>query len=105
MSTILLKAANTRRAYKRFWDRFDHFCHQNFEVDTLPATSMMVSHFIAYLYIHNFASSTISSHLSAILFFHKLKEYPDPCQDFTTQSVLLGSKKSAPSTDLRRPLC
>ena len=35
----------------------------------LPASSMMVSHLIAYLYIHNFASSTISGHLSAISFF------------------------------------
>ena len=107
MSTLLLKAslaASTRRAYKRFWDRFDHFCHQNFEVDTLPATSVMVSHFITFLYIHNFVSSTISSHLSAISFVHKLGGYSDPCQDFTTQKVLLGCKKSVPSTDLRRPI-
>ena len=61
---------------------------------------MMVSHFIAYLYTHNFASSSIP----AIFFFHKLKVFSDPCQDFMTQRVLLGCKMSAPSRDLRRPM-
>lgn len=107
MSTSLLKASlasSTRKAYKRFYERFDHFCHQNFEVVNSQATPVMVSHFIAYLYIQNFASSTIASHLSAISFFHRLNGYSDPCQDFLTQRVLLGCKKSAPSTDLRRPI-
>ena len=107
MSIFLMKAslaASTRKAYKRFWVRFDQFCDQNFAEDHFPASSKMVSHFIAFLYTHNFASSTISSHLSAISFFHKLKGFSDPCQDFMTQRVLLGCKKSAPSCDLRRPV-
>ena len=57
MSIFLLKAslaASARKAYKRFWVRFDQFCDQNFAEDHFPASSMMVSHFIAYLYVSFF---------------------------------------------------
>ena len=83
MEYCLLKAsltASTRKA-----ESFDYFCSQTLEVDNFPADSVTVSCFIAYLYMHNFAASAISSHLSAISFFHKLKGFLDHCQDFVTQ--------------------
>ena len=52
MSIFLMKASlapSTRKAYKRCWVRFEQFCDFNFAENHFPASSKMVSHFIAYI--------------------------------------------------------
>lgn len=84
--------------------RFKHFCIDSLGLKAVPGSPEMVTQFIAYLYGCGYSPSSISSHLSAISFFHKLKGFADPCQGFLVQRVLLGCKKSAPSFDLRQPI-
>lgn len=107
MSFSLLRAslaASTRKAYARYWERFLEFCSHNFKTCFFPASSLMITEFIAYLHTQGYSPSTISSHLSAVVFFHKLSGYSDPCQNFVTQRVLLGCKKSSHTSDMRRPI-
>ena len=78
------------------------FCSHNFK--TCSASSWMITEFIAYLHTQGYSPSSIFRHLSAVVFFHKLSGYSDPCQNFIAQTVLLGCKKSSHTSDMRRPI-
>ena len=53
----------------------------------------MVAEFIAFLNHLSHSFSTIRSYLSAISFFHKLEEFPDPMSTFLVARVLKGVSK------------
>ena len=50
------------------------------------------------------ATSTMTSKLSALSYYAKLKGVDDPMQSFIVQKALVGARKSAPSQDVRLPI-
>ncbi|XP_053396449.1 uncharacterized protein LOC123551027 isoform X1 [Mercenaria mercenaria] len=98
-------AATTRKTYERFWERFSNFVKNNHSSSScFPATSDVVSLFIAHLHSLQFAPSTISSHLSAITYFHLVSGFDDPCNTFIIRRMILGCRKSRYQKDSRLPL-
>lgn len=58
----------------------------------------------AYLYSSQFSASTISSHISAFSYVHKLLGLPDPSQMFIVKKLLRGCHKMERSVDSRLPI-
>lgn len=59
-----------------------------------------ICYFIAYLYSSQFSASTISSHITALSYVHKLLGLPDPT-DVYCQKIVAGSHKMGRSVDSR----
>ena len=60
--------------------------------------------FIAHLYHKGSSSSTITTKLSAINYYFKLRGLPDPSNDFLISKALTGVRKLSPTCDQRLPI-
>lgn len=97
-------AEKTRVAYTRFWNRFKDFVVSSTGLFLFPSSSNHVSLFVAQLFKSGLAPSTISSHLSAISYFHQIAGHEDPCNQFIIRRMLLGCRKLKLVQDTRLPL-
>lgn len=68
-------------AYRRSWNLLLGWKPQL----SLPISVVDVCNFIGQLFIDNYSSSTIFSHISAISYVHKIFNLPDPTQAFVTK--------------------
>ena len=78
--TELLHSAITkgsRRTYERAWKTYVLF----------PVSVNNLALFISYLSAKKFASSTISTYVSALSYVHKLGNFPDPTKNFLMQKL------------------
>ena len=71
---------------------------------TIPFCQSILALFVAYLYQHNYASSTVQSYLSAIGYLHKLAGFPDPSKSFLMVQILKGYGKVGARQDSRLPI-
>ena len=69
-----------------------------------PASSHQVLLFVAYLSNKGESSSTVSSKLSAISWFHKLHNFNDPTASFVITRAVQGLKKAKPTIQTRLPI-
>jgi len=82
-----------------------HFCNEYFPgVNLFPSTQTMVAHFISHLFVQNYQPSTIASYVSAISYFHKIKNMPDPTASFRIKKILKGTQNLRKSVDTRMPI-
>ena len=70
--------------YTRAWKLFDQFHSTLFQTANfgLPITPGNLALFIAYLFEHNYAHSTMNTYISALSYLHKLLGLPDPTRVF-----------------------
>lgn len=98
-------APTTRHFYQKCWDKFSHFVCQIIGATlNFPVQSKFVSQYVAYLYTQDFAPATISSHLSAISFFHSIAGHSDPCNTDIIRRMTAGCRKLRTQHDNRLPL-
>ncbi|XP_048766991.2 uncharacterized protein LOC125674031 [Ostrea edulis] len=90
----------SRAAYRRSWDLFLNYK----PVTNLPLQVSDVCNFIGHLFQSNLSASTISSHISALGYVHKLFNLPDPSQAFVVKKLLRGCHKLAGTVDSRLPI-
>ena len=90
--TELLHLAITkgsRRTYERAWktnvEFSSEFCDSRRSL--LPVSVNDLALFISYLSAKKFASSTISTYVSALSYVHKLGNFPDPTKNFLMQKL------------------
>ena len=60
--------------------------------------------FIAYLYKHNYASSTVNTYVSALGYIHRLAGVADPTKVFFIMEMLKGYGKVRAGLDTRLPI-
>ena len=60
--------------------------------------------FLAFLSLEGFAPATITSHLSAIAFVHKLNGWPDPTTSFVVKKLKEGCRHLNIHSDCRLPI-
>ncbi len=60
--------------------------------------------YIAYLADKGWTHSTISVHMSALSFLHKINEWSDPTSTFIVKKLKEGSRRAASKPDSRRPI-
>ena len=70
----------------------------------MPATSYAVALYITHLTQFSLKSSTIRSHLSAIAFFHKIRDQPDPTTSFLVKKLLISNSKIEAPASIRKPI-
>lgn len=70
----------------------------------MPVSLSHLCNFIGNLYEKGYSASSISSHVSAIGYVHKLNSFPDPTQTFLIKKMLSGCHKLLPSADTRLPI-
>ncbi len=100
----LLNAAlseSTKCAYKRSWDLFKQWSDTTV---SLPVPTVKLCNFIGYLFSTGLAPSTVSSHISAIGYIHKVCDLQDPTQSFLTRKILKGCHSLQRTRDSRLPI-
>ena len=98
-------APNTRVAYRSALLRFGNFVHQFFPATpVIPSNTQVLATFIAFLYAQGYAPSTITAHITAVAFIHKLSGGPDPTERFIIRKLLGGSRHLAAQADTRKPI-
>ena len=107
--TELLHSAITkgsRRTYERAWKTYVEFSSEfcDSRRSLLPVSVNNLALFISYLSAKEFASSTISTYVSALSYVHKLGNFPDPTKNFLVQKLLTAHSKLHSSPDVRLPI-
>ena len=92
---------NTKASYKRSWNLFLQF---NSSGTSLPISPSLLSNFIAYLFKSGYSPSSISSHISAISYVHKILGQSDPSDSFLVRKVVQGCHHSGLNKDSRLPI-
>ena len=106
-SQKLLSAAlspSTRQTYKRSWSLLMEFCQSSQTPFIFPCSSICISNFIAHLHLQNLSPATITSHISAISYVHKICNVQDPTHHFIVRKILKGSQNLSRSVDCRMPI-
>lgn len=70
----------------------------------VPAKPSLVIGFVAYLFEKGRAPTSISSHLSAIAYVHKLQSLDDPTSNFLVRKIMVGAHKLSGHPDMRLPI-
>ena len=97
-------APNTQVTYDRCIESFSRFLRcQNFS-NSWPVSSRTVMAYIAYMSLQNSAPATISIHISAIAYAHKVNGWPDPTDCFVVKKMKEGYKRQNPRVDSRNPI-
>ena len=84
---------------------FYKFCQSELHLRLwFPAKTKTVISFIAYCFQKGYATSSITSVLSALSFVHKMHGREDPTATFMVRKLLQGAAKLRPSGDQRAPV-
>lgn len=92
--------------YQRAWKLF-HLClHATFPgvLTSFPISPSILALFIAYMYNHHYAPSTVHTYVSALGYCHKLSGLADPTKVFFVLQMLKGYNKLGSRLDSRLPI-
>ena len=89
--------------YRRAWRLYNTFSIDIFGQSAcpLPLPPSNLAIFIAYLYKHNYASSTVNTYVSALGYIHRLAGVADPTKVFFIMEMLKGYGKVRARLDTR----
>ena len=92
--------------YKRAWKLFYQFLHATLPgvPGTLPVPPPTLALFIAYMFDHKYAPSTVNTYVSALGYCHKLAGFFDPTKIFFIIQMLKGYGKIGSRLDSRLPI-
>ena len=71
---------------------------------TIPVDSTTLALFIAYLFEKSYAPSTVYTYVSAIGYYHRMADLPDPTKTFYVIEMLKGYNKIGRTVDSRLPI-
>lgn len=74
------------------------------EVFALPLSPAILCNFIAYLFCNGYSPNSISTHISAVSYVHKILGLLDTTYTFLVRKILQGCHHSAPNKDSRLPI-
>lgn len=96
----------SRKTYQRAWTTYVDFASEFCEshASLLPVWVNNLALFISYLSARKFASSSISTYVSALSYVRKLAHFPDPTKHFLVQKILAAHSKLYSTPDVRLPI-
>lgn len=84
---------------------FKQFCQSELHLTCwFPSNTQAVVSFVAFCFRKGYASSSITSALSAVSYIHKMHSLSDPTATFVVRKLLHGAAKLRPSYDQRAPV-
>ena len=96
-------APRTLTTYRAVWHALTSFLHSVRLSPSLPLSVDLLLLYIAHMYSTGFASSTISSHCSAIGFVHHINSLPNPSHHPTVLRIIKRLTSTNPP-DIRMPI-
>ena len=97
-------APGSWNVYDNCISKFSQFRFQHDLLESWPVPIQHILLFIAFLSLHGFAPSTISTHISAIAFIHKLNGWSDLNNSFIISKVKEGCRRINNREDSRLPI-
>lgn len=100
-------APSSHRAYDKIWENLCTFCTSVLQTSvSLPLSYATVALYVAHLHEKGLSASTITSHLSAIAYFHNINGYDtnDPTKVFVVRKAVAGAARLLPQYDSRLPI-
>jgi len=85
------KAANTVKAYRSDWSRFEAFCRGR-ELASLPAATVTVAAYAAEA-ARTLKANTVERHLTAISQAHQMAGLANPLEDQLVRTVMAGIRR------------
>ena len=83
---------------------FGKFCNTHGLPHTVPISASVLAFFIPHIHRARYLPATVSSHISAIGYIHKLQGGSDPTTTFLAQKLLSAYHKLGKQFDLRMPI-
>ena len=71
---------------------------------SIPVSPITIAMYLSYLFNKAYSSNTMSNHLSAIAFVHKMYGHRDNTAIFFIQKLMQGARNSRPVCDVRQPI-
>ena len=106
--TLLLDSSltvSTRKAYEHCYTELTKFYKIYYGRDILlPLTVQECMLFVAYMHPKGYSCTTMSSYMSAVSYFHKVRSLPDNTASFVVHRMLTGARKLSPTMDTRLPV-
>lgn len=106
-SQQLLQASlspSAKQLYLRSWTLLHKFCVSNNLPFSFPFSVIIICNFVGDLFTQGLGPATITSHVSAISYVHKLYNVFDPTHSFIVRKILKGSNNLSKSVDTRLPI-
>ena len=93
-------------AYKRSWNLFTEWAQSTLGETNLvlPIQPAFIALFVSHFYSLHYASSTVTSYLSAICYTHKLAGIGDLTETAIIRQIIKGYRKLVPAHDVRLPI-
>ena len=103
--TLETLAPSTRTAYSKTVKQFTTFV-SSLEpgLNCFPVSPMHINLFTCHLFLKGLSPATITTKVSALGFWHKLYDQPDPTEHFLVRRNLSAMRKRRPQVDSRPPL-
>ena len=105
VTSILLDGAlapSSHRTYNKAWTVYREFISLSCPASKcLPSSVGDILLFISHCFEKQMASATVYTYCSALGYYNKLNNYPDPTQNFVVKKCLQGYKNLRPSIDAR----
>lgn len=92
---------SARKSYKHSWNLIFIF---DKSITRLPLSVIQICNFIGALFDKSYSPSTITSHVSAISYIHKILGIFDPTSAFVVKKLLKGCNNLRKSHDTRLPI-
>ena len=92
--------------YRCAWKPFYQFLNKIFQFvsNSFPISPHKLAIFIAFMYNRNYAPSTLSSYVSALVYSYKFLSYSDPTKPVFLVQMLKGYNKLGYRLDARLPI-
>lgn len=106
-SQQLLQASlspSAKQLYLRSWTLLHKFCVSNNLPFSFPFSVIIICNFVGDLFTQGLGPATITSHVSALSYVHKLYNVFDPTHSFIVRKILKGSHNLSKSVDTRLPI-
>lgn len=97
-------SVNSQTVYKNALSAFARFRHQYNFPNTWPSPVEHIIFFVSYCFNSGYSPSTITTYISGISFYHKLRDINDPTATFIVKKLLEGCKRIRPRKDVRAPI-
>ena len=97
-------APNSQNAYKNALGAFTSFRNQYRLPNLYPAPIGHITLFISCCVQLGYSPSTISTYVSGISFYHKIRNQPDPTSVFIVKKMIEGAKRAKTTCDVRSPI-
>lgn len=95
----------SHQTYDRAYKLYQQFSRDILKCKTaFPASVPNILFFIAHCYKLGFASTTVTTYISAIGYFHKFYQMPDPSSSFLVKKSLQGYHNDKKTRDSRLPI-